>query len=113
YSGIKNFPLQDIAMMEDQWGPVADRTREHLTSMDYQIIHVRRKLLAAVKALQEGIEPEEPWKPEAYRYHTARAVIENGTLEEAMELAKEKAKESLKDPESLLAVRQAASITPA
>ena len=27
YSGIKTFPLQDIAMMEDQWGPVADRTR--------------------------------------------------------------------------------------
>lgn len=113
YSGIKNFPLQDIAMMEDQWGPVADRTREHLTSMDYQIIHVRRKLIAAVKALQEGIEPAEPWKPEAYRYHTARAIIENGTLEEAMELAKEKAKESLTDPESLAAVRQAAAITPA
>ena len=107
YSGIKTFPLQDIAMMEDQWGPVADRTREHLTSMDYQIIHVRRKLIAAVKALQEGIEPSEPWKPEAYRYHTARAVIEGGTIEEALELAKEKARTSLLEEEGLAALREA------
>jgi nitrite reductase/ring-hydroxylating ferredoxin subunit len=32
YTGIRTFPLQDIAMMENQWGPIADRTREHLTS---------------------------------------------------------------------------------
>jgi phenylpropionate dioxygenase-like ring-hydroxylating dioxygenase large terminal subunit len=99
YSGIKNFPLQDIAMMEDQWGPVADRTREHLTSMDYQIIHVRRRLIAAVRELQEGVEPSEPWKPEAYRYHTAAVTVESGSLEEALELAKEKARASLRNTE--------------
>jgi phthalate 4,5-dioxygenase len=95
YSGIKTFPLQDIAMMEDQWGPLADRTREHLTAMDYQIIYVRRHLLRAAKALQEGIEPIEPWRPESYRYHSARVVIEDGSIEDAIEQAKVKARASL------------------
>ncbi|HLG10926.1 MAG TPA: Rieske 2Fe-2S domain-containing protein, partial [Dehalococcoidia bacterium] len=65
YSGIKTFPLQDIAMMEDQWGPLADRRREHLTSMDYQIIYLRRRLLRTAKALAQGVEPAEPWMPES------------------------------------------------
>ena len=34
YTGIRTFPLQDIAMMENQWGPIADRTQEHLTSSE-------------------------------------------------------------------------------
>jgi hypothetical protein len=93
YSGIKTFPLQDIAMMEDQWGPLADRRREHLTSMDYQIIYLRRRLLRTAKALAQGVEPEEPWMPESYRYHTAQVVLDNGTLEDAIEQAKQKAKE--------------------
>ena len=37
-------------MMENQWGPIADRTQEHLTSSDYQIIHIRRRLLKAAEA---------------------------------------------------------------
>jgi phthalate 4,5-dioxygenase len=93
YSGIKTFPLQDIAMMEDQWGPLADRRNEHLTSMDYQIIYLRRRLLRTAKALAEGVEPDEPWQAESYRYHTAQVILEDGTLEEAIEQAKQKAKE--------------------
>ena len=34
YSGINNFPLQDICQIEDQGGPIMDRTRERLTSQD-------------------------------------------------------------------------------
>ena len=63
YSGIKTFPLQDIAMMENQWGPLAKREHEHLVAMDYHMIYLRRKLLKAAKALRDGIEPEEPWIP--------------------------------------------------
>ena len=95
YSGIKTFPLQDIAMMENQWGPIAKREREHLVAMDYHMIYLRRKLIAAAKSMAQGIEPKEPWIPEAYHYHSASAVIENGDVEAAIEEAKQKAKQSL------------------
>jgi nitrite reductase/ring-hydroxylating ferredoxin subunit len=89
YTGIRTFPLQDIAMMENQWGPIADRTREHLTSLDYMIIHVRQRLLKAAKALAQGVEPAEPWHPEAYCYTRATAVA--ATAEEAIAQAKAQA----------------------
>ena len=57
YTGIKTFPLQDIAMMENQWGPLAKRELEHLTTMDYHMIYLRRKLLKAARAMRDGIEP--------------------------------------------------------
>ncbi|HLZ69629.1 MAG TPA: Rieske 2Fe-2S domain-containing protein [Dehalococcoidia bacterium] len=93
YSGIRTFPLQDIAMMENQWGPIADRTKEHLTSSDEQIIHVRRRLLRAAKMLDDGIEPSEPWHPQAYRYHRETAI--GDTREEAIARAKARAMASL------------------
>jgi phenylpropionate dioxygenase-like ring-hydroxylating dioxygenase large terminal subunit len=89
YTGIRTFPLQDIAMMENQWGPIADRTQEHLTSSDYQIIHIRRRLIKAAENLANGIEPTEPWHPEAYRYRRSVAVAD--TEAEAIALAKAKA----------------------
>ena len=95
YSGIKTFPLQDISMMENQWGPLAKREREHLTAMDYHMIYLRRKLLKAAKAIRDGIEPKEPWMPDAYHYHSASAVIENGDFDAAVAIAKERAKVSL------------------
>jgi phenylpropionate dioxygenase-like ring-hydroxylating dioxygenase large terminal subunit len=95
YSGIKTFPLQDIAMMENQWGPIAKREKEHLVAMDYHMIYLRRKLIAAAKAMREGIEPEEPWIPESYHYHSSSAIIRNGNVEAAIEEAKQKAKQSL------------------
>jgi phenylpropionate dioxygenase-like ring-hydroxylating dioxygenase large terminal subunit len=95
YSGIKTFPLQDIAMMEDQWGPLADRTKEHLVAMDFHMIYLRRKLLKAAKALRDGIEPIEPWLPQVYHYHSSSAPIENGDYAAAIEKAKQLAKTSL------------------
>jgi len=99
YTGIKTFPLQDIAMMENQWGPIADRTKEHLTSSDYVIIHVRRRLLSAAKALAQGMEPEAPWHPAEYRYHRESVVLAQGTPEEAIELAKAQARATRVTPE--------------
>jgi hypothetical protein len=98
YSGIKTFPLQDIAMMENQWGPLAKREREHLVAMDYHMIYLRRKLIAAARAMRDGIEPKEPWIPQSYHYHSASEIIENGDFEAAVERAKAKAKQSLIDP---------------
>jgi phthalate 4,5-dioxygenase oxygenase subunit len=93
YSGIKTFPLQDIAMMENQWGPIAKRHKEHLASSDYQIIHIRRRLLKAAKELAAGKEPEEPWKPEIYHMHRETATA--STAEEAIAQAREKAQVDL------------------
>jgi len=89
YSGIPCFPLQDISMMENQWGALADRTQEHLTSSDFQIIYVRRRLLKAAKALMQGVEPQEPWNPKGYAYHRASVVTSEGTVEEAVAKAKQ------------------------
>jgi hypothetical protein len=59
--------VQDFAMLENQRGPLANRSRETLTSSDKYIIHVRRRLLDCAVALAGGVEPAEPWRPEAYR----------------------------------------------
>ncbi len=81
-------------MMENQWGPIAEREQEHLTSMDYMIIKVRRRLLAAAKAMAHGVEPEAPWHPEDYRWHQAIALLPpEATLAEAEAAAKAKAGE--------------------
>jgi hypothetical protein len=93
YTGIKTFPLQDIAMMENQWGPIAKRHKEHLATSDYQIIHIRRRLLRAAKNLMQGQEPEEPWKPEIYHMHRETATAR--TADEAIARAKEAAQVDL------------------
>jgi phthalate 4,5-dioxygenase oxygenase subunit len=95
YSGIKTFPLQDIAMMENQWGPIAKREREHLVSMDYHMIYLRRKLLKAARDLQAGNEPPEPWMPQSYHYHAASADVVGGDVEGAIAEATAKAKQSI------------------
>jgi phthalate 4,5-dioxygenase len=60
FTGIKSIPAQDWAVQEDQGGPIADRSIEHLVSADEAIIQVRQRLLKALRGLQEGIEPMEP-----------------------------------------------------
>ena len=67
YTGIDPYPVQDFAMQEDQRGTVADRSRETLVSSDRYLIYVRRKLMNAARGLMEGREPQEPWRPEAYK----------------------------------------------
>jgi phenylpropionate dioxygenase-like ring-hydroxylating dioxygenase large terminal subunit len=96
FSGLPSFPVQDIAMTENQWGPIADRTREHLTSADQQIIHIRGRLLRAANLLADGIEPSEPQHPDAYAYHYDTAVAP--TREKAIAEAKAKATRSRLTP---------------
>ena len=62
YSGVVPFPTQDLMMIEDQWGPIQDRTQEHLVASDVRIIFVRQRLIEMAKALENGIEPDEPFK---------------------------------------------------
>jgi phenylpropionate dioxygenase-like ring-hydroxylating dioxygenase large terminal subunit len=89
YSGIKTFPLQDIALIEAQWGPIAKREYEHLVRADYMIIHVRQRLLKAAKDIQAGLDPEGPFHPELYRFHRESAI--GDTEEQAIANAIEKA----------------------
>ena len=60
FSGIKSIVAQDLAVTQDQGGGwIADRSQELLVSSDRAIIMLRKRLLTAAKALQEGIEPPE------------------------------------------------------
>ncbi len=75
YTGIKSFPIQDLALVEDQWGPRADRSLEHLVTSDEPLMRVRRRLLKAARELQEGQEPPGPHNPESFSIHTARVSL--------------------------------------
>jgi len=66
YTGINNFPLQDIAVIEDQRGPIMDRTKEILNSADEINIHIRRQLIKAARELMQGKEPVAPHRPELF-----------------------------------------------
>jgi hypothetical protein len=92
FSGIRSFPMQDAAMVENQRGPIADRTQEHLTTADSHIVHIRMRLLNAARQLADGIEPEAPWTPEAYGHHFETAIA--GDAREAVRRAKEQAMRS-------------------
>jgi phthalate 4,5-dioxygenase oxygenase subunit len=67
FTGIRSIVAQDLAISEDQRGPIADRSDETLTSSDRAIIALRKRLLITVKNLAAGIEPPEASNAQAYR----------------------------------------------
>jgi phthalate 4,5-dioxygenase oxygenase subunit len=56
YTGIKGVSEQDAAVQDSQ-GPIADRTREHLGPTDLGIMHFRKLVMDAARALQQGEAP--------------------------------------------------------
>src|ERR671923_58022 len=56
YTGIKGVSEQDAAVQDSQ-GPIADRTREHLGPTDLGIMHFRKLVMDAARALQQGVPP--------------------------------------------------------
>ncbi|HEU0167584.1 MAG TPA: Rieske 2Fe-2S domain-containing protein, partial [Chloroflexota bacterium] len=67
YAGIRGGNMQDQAVTESM-GPIYDRTQERLGTSDTMIIRVRRRLIAAAKALRDsGITPPGVDTPEVYR----------------------------------------------
>lgn len=57
YSGVEGIAIQDASLQESM-GPIADRTREHLTGTDKGIVQTRRRLMEAATALAErGVTP--------------------------------------------------------
>jgi hypothetical protein len=67
FTGIKSIVAQDLAISEDQRGPIANRSDEMLTSSDRAIIALRKRLLTSVRNLMAGTEPPEAGNPKAYR----------------------------------------------
>jgi hypothetical protein len=63
FTGIRGVRVQDMAVQEDQRGPISDRRTEHLGASDTGVIAVRRRVLRQIKALQNGEPPEQPREP--------------------------------------------------
>jgi phthalate 4,5-dioxygenase len=76
YSGIAGIHTQDQAITESM-GPIYDRTKEHLGSSDAMVIRVRRRLIAAARALQEsGAVPPGAERPEVYRQRSGGVILD-------------------------------------
>jgi hypothetical protein len=87
FTGIKSLIAQDVAIVEDQRGPLMDRTREHLVSEDEVIIRMRARMLAAARELLEGRELPEPFQPEAFSVRSANFALPEGESLEAAVMA--------------------------
>ena len=76
YTGIpqNNARAQDAAMT-DSMGAISDRANEHLGTTDMAIIRMRRRLIQAAQALQEGTEPYAASHPEVYKVRSGGAVL--------------------------------------
>ncbi len=77
FTGIRGIREQDLAVQEDQRGPIADRSRERLGSSDTAIVSMRRRLLKEVRELMRGIEPREPRLPGSYRIRSAALLLDH------------------------------------
>ena len=76
YSGIDGIHTQDQAITESM-GPVFDRTSEHLGSSDAMVIRVRRRLLAAARALRDtGEVPPGVDQPDVYQQRSGGVFID-------------------------------------
>jgi phthalate 4,5-dioxygenase len=78
WSGIDLIRIQDLAVQEDQDGPVCRRFEEHLGTTDRAIVGGRRLLLNLAEKLRQGIEPAQAHLPHAYR---VRSVAENARVD--------------------------------
>jgi nitrite reductase/ring-hydroxylating ferredoxin subunit len=76
YSGIPRGSgrAQDAAMVESM-GPIYDRTREHLGTTDVAIIAMRRRLLNAIRELEQGVDPYPAYHGELYQVRGGSAVL--------------------------------------
>ncbi|HWO72449.1 MAG TPA: hypothetical protein VNN21_02735, partial [Dehalococcoidia bacterium] len=79
FTGLPNVPVQDGAITWSQ-GTIVNRTKEHLATTDSMVIRVRRRLIAAAKALREhGTVPPGVDNPRVYRQRSGWALLPEGT----------------------------------
>ena len=74
FTGVRGIAEQDTMAQESQ-GPIADRTKEHLTATDVGVVHFRRLMLKEAKNLRDGKEPPAAQHPEGYRLRSGGAVL--------------------------------------
>ncbi len=89
YSGIFGINDQDRAIQESM-GAVYDRRQEHLASADLAIIAARRRLLQAVRDLQQGIEPYAASHGELYRVRALDAITQDEEMDTLIQAFQEK-----------------------
>ena len=77
FCGIPGFGVQDQAIQESQ-GDIVDRALEHLGSSDTAIIHVRRRLMNAARALRDQGAPAPGRDPQSFHVRSASVVLPAG-----------------------------------
>ena len=78
YTGIPGGHQQDQAITESM-GPIYNRSQEHLGTADAMIIRVRRRLIAAARALQDGAAvPPGVDQPAAYQVRSGGVILPKG-----------------------------------
>jgi phenylpropionate dioxygenase-like ring-hydroxylating dioxygenase large terminal subunit len=77
FCGIPGFGVQDQAVQESQ-GPIVDRSRERLGTSDSAIIHVRKRLMGAARALAEHGPPAPGRNPRSFCVRSASVVVPPG-----------------------------------
>ncbi|MDH4144886.1 MAG: Rieske 2Fe-2S domain-containing protein [Acidimicrobiia bacterium] len=78
-TGIPGLRTQDLAVQEDQAGPLTPRHREQLGSTDRAIVATRRLLLDTAEALSAGVAPSQPHAAGAYRCRSVAVATARGT----------------------------------
>jgi nitrite reductase/ring-hydroxylating ferredoxin subunit len=79
YTGLDGSIIEDVAITETM-GPIVDRTLEHLGAADALIIRIRRRMLAAARALAEhGTPPPGVDDPDAYLVRAGYTTLPKGT----------------------------------
>ena len=73
YTGIKGVSEQDAAVQDSQ-GPIADRSREHLGPTDLGIMHFRKLVLEAARALTRGEAPPHVANQDRYAVRSGACV---------------------------------------
>ena len=73
YTGIKGVYEQDAAVQDSQ-GPIADRTAEHLGPTDLGIMHFRKVMIEAARALQNGEPPSQLKHQDRYTVRSGACV---------------------------------------
>ena len=74
FTGIRGIREQDLAVQEDQRGPITDRSMEHLGTTDLAVITMRRKLIKEIADLEAGVEPVEANDGSLYAVRSAAFV---------------------------------------
>ena len=74
YSGIDGIGMQDASLQESM-GPIADRTKENLSSTDNGIVMARMRLLKAARALVDKGETPPGVDPAHHRVRSAALIL--------------------------------------